>query len=51
MLKAEYIAHMDTFRIYDEKRPQWTMIYADDKEEVERIAKDLGEEIKVVICL
>ena len=51
MLKAEYIAHMDAFRIYDEKRPQWTMVYADDKEEVERIAKDLGEEIKVVIYL
>lgn len=51
MLKAEYIAHMDSFRVYDDKRPEWTMVYADDLDEVKSIAKRLGEEIRVVICL
>lgn len=51
MLKAEYIAHMDSFRIYDDKRPEWTIVYADDLEEVKRISERLDEEIRVVICI
>lgn len=51
MIKAEYIAHMNQFRIYDESRPQWTMVYADDMEEIKHIAERLGEEVEVVICL
>lgn len=51
MIKAEYIAHMNSFRVYDDKRPEWTMVYADDLEEVKRIGEKLGEEVRVVICI
>lgn len=51
MIKAEYIAHMNQFRVYDDKRPEYTMVYADDMEELKSIEERLGEEVRVVICI
>ncbi len=47
MIYAEYIDYMNAYRLFRKERPQWTLAYADNIEEAERMAQEqLGEEVK-----
>ena len=34
MIHAEYIEHMDSYRVYDDSKPSSTIAYADDPKEL-----------------
>lgn len=38
-----FLDYMNTYRVYDEERPAWTIVYVDTEEEAKEYVKELNE--------